>query len=153
MTDFLGTNVWVFCVVEHEGGKRTQKEVFMEKINTARSELCLHCICGGLAGALVPSELCLPPLTPPLHISDLLVVTAVEGTHGCFLSIMSSVQTGLGACCPASSLQVSVCCLLSFPLVGYLVLPQMPLRCLVHANRSLMYGPIQSAQKTSDPFA
>ena len=36
----------------------------MEKINTARSELCLHCICGGLAGALVPSELCLPPLTP-----------------------------------------------------------------------------------------
>ena len=64
MTDFLGTNVWVFCVVEREGGKRTQKEVFMEKINTARSELCLHCICGGLVGALVPSELCLLPLAP-----------------------------------------------------------------------------------------
>ena len=30
MTDFLGTNIWVFCVVDR-GEKRTQKEDFMEE--------------------------------------------------------------------------------------------------------------------------
>ena len=95
------------CVLVMKERRESESEGFMEKPDRTRTELCLRCICPGL-GVTGTVRAVLAALGPSLHGSYLLAGTAVEGDRDCFLSVVFSVQTGSGACCPHSRLQVSV---------------------------------------------